>query len=196
MKNIDISIATTIEDLYEMINVRKSVFVEEQNIPESKEFDGNDFTGTHILAKINNQTIGAMRIRYFGDFVKFERMAVLKEHRNQVVSEQIMQAGIDFVSQKGFRTIRGLCKKELLPRWEKSGYEEIKGADHVKQNGIELIQIAYKIPENPHAIKLTDHPSILNKLEGNWQKAERSEKNDKISQIIQSLKNKQNPPEK
>lgn len=170
--NIKIELATS-EELYKgAMAVRKQVFVKEQGIPAKKEFDGNDFCSAHVVAYIQKRhrklPIGTMRIRFFSDFVKFERMAVTRNFRKTNVSEDIMQYGIQYASEKGYRKIYGTCKKELLPRWKKSGYKEISGAEQVEQNGMILIPISRDIPENPKAITMTSHPSLLTAKEGHW----------------------------
>lgn len=91
---IKVELATS-EALYKgAMAIRKQVFVKEQRIPESKEFDGNDFCAAHVVAYVqkNNRRlpIGTMRIRFFSDFVKFERMAVIRNFRKTNVAEDIM----------------------------------------------------------------------------------------------------------
>ena len=47
---IKVELATS-EALYKgAMAIRKQVFVKEQRIPESKEFDGNDFCAAHVVA--------------------------------------------------------------------------------------------------------------------------------------------------
>ena len=51
-EDVEIAVAQNQTDFDGMMVVRRQVFVDEQNIPENQEFDGNDFGATHILAKI------------------------------------------------------------------------------------------------------------------------------------------------
>lgn len=166
---IKVELATS-EALYKgAMAIRKQVFVKEQRIPESKEFDGNDFCAAHVVAYVqkNNRRlpIGTMRIRFFSDFVKFERMAVIRNFRKTNVAEDIMQYGLKYVAEKGYRQVYGMCKQELLPRWQQCGYHEIPGAERIEQNGMVLIPISLDLKENPQAIKMTSHPSLLTALE-------------------------------
>lgn len=152
--------------------VRKQVFVKEQGISARKEFDGNDYCAAHIVAYIQKENrilpIGTMRIRFFADFVKFERMAVTKNFRKTNVSADIMQYAVQYCSEKGYKSVYGMCKEELLPRWQACGYREIEGASRVEQNGMELIPICLKLPEADQVIKMTSNPSLLTALEGQW----------------------------
>ena len=170
--DIKVELATS-EDLYKAARaVRKQVFVKELGIQEDKEFDGNDFCSAHVVAYIQKRhrklPIGTMRIRFFSDFVKFERMAVTRNFRKTSVAEDIMQYGFDYVSQKGYRKIYGMCKEELLARWQRCGYHEIDGADKIKQNGMTLVPICRNLPQNPRALTITSDSSLLIAKEGHW----------------------------
>lgn len=63
-KSIEIVVVQKQADFDEAMKIRRKVFVEEQKIPEEKEFDGNDFVSTHLLAKVDGVAVGTMRIRY------------------------------------------------------------------------------------------------------------------------------------
>lgn len=190
---IKVELATS-EALYKgAMAIRKQVFVKEQRIPESKEFDGNDFCAAHVVAYVqkNNRRlpIGTMRIRFFSDFVKFERMAVIRNFRKTKVAEDIMQYGLKYVAEKGYRQVYGMCKQELLPRWQQCGYHEIPGAERIEQNGMVLIPISLDLKENPQAIKMTLHPSLLTALEGHWhEKMQEVRKSSMMKAIFWKLK--------
>lgn len=133
--------------------------------------------------------IGTMRIRFFSDFVKFERMAVIRNFRKTNVAEDIMQYGLKYVAEKGYRQVYGMCKQELLPRWQQCGYHEIPGAERIEQNGMVLIPISLDLKENPQAIKMTSHPSLLTALEGHWhEKMQEVRKSSMMKAIFWKLK--------
>jgi len=191
--DIKVELATS-EELYKAVKaVRKQVFVKEQGIPEDKEFDGNDFCSAHVVAYIQKRhrklPIGTMRIRFFSDFAKFERMAVTRNFRKTNVSENIMQYGFDYVAQKGYRKVYGMCKQELLSRWQRSGYHKIEGADKIEQNGMTLIPICRDIPQNARALTMISNPSLLTAKEGHWYDAPQKEKDSsKIETVFMKLK--------
>ena len=192
-KDIRVELATS-EELYKAAKaVRKQVFVKEQGIPEDKEFDGNDFCSAHVVAYIQKRPrklpIGTMRIRFFSDFVKFERMAVTRNFRKTNVAADIMQYGFDYAAQKGYRKIYGMCKQELLARWQRCGYHEIEGADKIEQNGMTLIPICCDIPQNPRALTMVSEPSLLTAKEGHWYDPPQKEKDfSKIETVLMKLK--------
>lgn len=167
-KSIEIVVVQNQADFDEVMKIRRVVFVDEQKIPAEQEFDGNDFVSTHILAKVDGVGVGTMRIRYFADFTKFERMAVLRGFRKTSVSSDIMNKGFEFVSRKGYRQVYGMCKKELLNRWRECGYERIEGAPVLRHNGMELIPIKRELPKDPKALHICSHPELLTAREDAW----------------------------
>ena len=88
---LNIVIVSNDSEFAQAMGIRRSVFVDECKLDEKKEFDGNDYCATHILALDGDTPVGTMRIRYFNGFVKMERMCVVKDYRKTDASEQIMQ---------------------------------------------------------------------------------------------------------
>lgn len=152
--------------------VREQVFVKEEGIPKDIEFDGNDGAAVHIIAYIQKQEniipVGTMRIRSFAGFVRFERMAVMRNFRKTDVSEAIMQYGFNYVAQKGYRKVGSYCKKELLSRWQRSGFYVDEAQKTVDLNGMKLIPICRDLPPNPRALTMNSDPYLLIAKEGHW----------------------------
>lgn len=188
-KSIEIVVVQNQADFDEVMKIRRKVFVEEQKIPEEKEFDGNDFVSTHLLAKVDGVAVGTMRIRYFADFTKFERMAVLRPFRKSDITDKIMNKGFEFVARKGYRQVYGMCKKELLNRWKACGYEKIEGAPVLQHNGMELIPIKRELPKNGRALNICSHPELLTAREDTWDEVLASSSNKNLM-LIANIKNK------
>lgn len=150
--------------------VRRQVFVKEQGIPESSDIDQNEGCSIYVLAYIQKRhrilPIGTMRIRSFAGFVEFERMAVIRNFRKTNVAEDIMQYAFDYVAQKGYRKVGAYCKKELLPRWQRSGFYENPEGEIIDQNGMKLIPICRDLPPHPRA--LTINSAYIKYPEGHW----------------------------
>ncbi|MBP5615503.1 MAG: hypothetical protein J6X42_03010 [Alphaproteobacteria bacterium] len=165
---VDIKIVSSEEQFSDAMSVRRQVFVDEQKISADLEFDGNDFGATHILAYVDDEPVGTMRIRYFKDFVKFERACVIKPFRKSNISELMMQTGLQFSAQKGYDLMYGMCKEELLSRWAQDNILPIEGAKEVSQNGMKLIPIAQQLPKAPYKIDRHTPFDVLLKKEGSW----------------------------
>jgi predicted GNAT family N-acyltransferase len=61
--------------------IRTLVYLGEQNCPWREEFDGNDYTATHVLGCVDGEPVATARIRWFGEFAKLERLAIRTEFR-------------------------------------------------------------------------------------------------------------------
>ena len=68
-------------NIKEIKEIRKVVFSDELNIPESYLFDEYDKTCNQFLIKNNEITIGTLRLRKENDAIKLERMAILPKFR-------------------------------------------------------------------------------------------------------------------
>ena len=170
---VDIKVVSSASEFSDAMEVREKVFVDELKIDPLLEFDGNDFTSTHILAYADDLPVGTLRIRYFNGFVKFERAAVLPEFRKTNVSALMVDAATRFCAAKGYDVMHSVCKKELLHRWAKDGAKPIEGAEEIIQNGQTLIPIEQKLPVVQKKIDIRTSVDILNKKEGTWFEGEK-----------------------
>ncbi|MBI1221013.1 MAG: GNAT family N-acetyltransferase [Bacteroidetes bacterium] len=76
--------------------IRKKVFVEEQEVDEGLEWDHEE-ESVHFLATLNGKAVGTARWRETGKGIKLERFAVLPEYRNQKVGEALLKAVLEDV---------------------------------------------------------------------------------------------------
>ena len=78
---IKVHLATTKQELQQVREIRKKVFIMEQNVPEDVEIDQYEDTSNHIIALIDDRFIGTARWRKTENGIKLERFAGLKEKR-------------------------------------------------------------------------------------------------------------------
>jgi predicted GNAT family N-acyltransferase len=83
--------------------IRRRVFVDEQGIAEALEFDGLDEAARHLLAMVDGEAAGTLRIRLLecGRIAKIERVAVLAEQRRHRVGRALMGAALDLARAQG-----------------------------------------------------------------------------------------------
>lgn len=81
----------TPQDLEAAYRIRKTVFVQEQGVPEEAEYDQHEATAHHYLATANGVPCGAARWRITENGIKLERFAVLPEYRNQAVGSHLLR---------------------------------------------------------------------------------------------------------
>ena len=87
---ININIVTTKEDYSDCLDIRKKVFIEEQNINEKLENDDSKVTAKYIIAKVALSSVGTARFRRTLTGIKLERFAVLKEYRNAGIGKELV----------------------------------------------------------------------------------------------------------
>lgn len=86
--------------------VRRSVFHIEQGVDPSLDLDGKDETADHILAYIENQPVGTVRVRYLDhQTAKIERLAVLSEFRGQGIGKRLMEEALNIAANKQINTV-------------------------------------------------------------------------------------------
>ena len=98
---VKIKLVNYSEETQGIEQIRRRVFHEEQNIDEELEFDGLDETSEHLLAYLNQEPIGTLRIREVNlKTVKIERLAVLSTARNQGIGRKLMEYAIALITEK------------------------------------------------------------------------------------------------
>ena len=56
---ISIRVAASLSDLMQVVAIRGAVYMGEQECPYDEEFDGNDFSSTHLLGYVGNEPAAA-----------------------------------------------------------------------------------------------------------------------------------------
>ncbi len=115
---ITVRVVRSMEEMTRVIAIRGAVYMGEQHCPFEEEFDGNDFSATHLICHKGREPVGCMRIRYFADFAKLERLAVRDESRNAGLAGQIVDAAIELCRKKGYRVLYAHSQKRLVNFWE------------------------------------------------------------------------------
>jgi MFS family permease len=92
---LTVQVARTVADLMRAVALRGAVYIGEQECPYEEEFDGNDFSATHLIGYVDGEPAGCMRIRYFADFAKVERLVVRKEFRSSGLARRIVQESVE-----------------------------------------------------------------------------------------------------
>jgi len=88
---MNIQIVNEDHELAQCMHLRRVVFIEEQEVPEELEIDGDDDACFHVLAKIDTTPVGAARFRYLEDKAKVQRVCVPAEQRGKGIGLEIMK---------------------------------------------------------------------------------------------------------
>jgi predicted GNAT family N-acyltransferase len=163
-----IRVVNGLDDMMRVAAIRSAVYIGEQACPYDEEFDGNDLAATHLLALIDNEPVGCMRIRFFGDFAKLERLAVRKEYRRSRTAFDLVRASVALCKEKGYSRIYGHAREDYVPFWQSFGFK-------LKQNGAPFafsdqvfVEMIDEIEPSSTALSLKDDPYRLIRPEGHW----------------------------
>jgi predicted GNAT family N-acyltransferase len=165
---IRVRVARSMEDIGRIFAVRSATFQAEQACPYDEEFDGNDFCATQLLATIGDDPAGCIRIRYFGDFAKIERLAVRREYRNARLSGQLIRAALNHCARKGFSRIYGHSRADLVAFWQGHGFEVIPEREPFHFSDVAYVEIQAELHPDPLAISFGIDPMVSIRPEGLW----------------------------
>ncbi|MBC8242544.1 MAG: GNAT family N-acetyltransferase [Alphaproteobacteria bacterium] len=164
---IEVSVVRNQEDWAKVIAIRAIVYIHEQQCPYDEEFDGNDFCGTQFIGTVDGEPAGTLRVRYFADCAKFERLGVRKEFRKGQVGLSIMRYAYDLCSKKGFKVIIGQTQSQVIPFMQRHFNAEVVGAEHhFSDHSCFPVEIPIK-PANDTMGRHTDFMK-LTRPEGEW----------------------------
>ncbi len=165
---IEISVARTVEDIFQVFSVRSATYLAEQFCLYSEEFDGNDFCSTHWLGKIDGDAAGCIRARFFGDFAKIERLAVRQEYRSSRLAFQLVRAAIDHCQRKGYRTLFGHSRLDLQRFWKVFGFKPVEGRPLIDFANVKYAEMRLDLPPLENAVSLSMDPMHILRPEGAW----------------------------
>lgn len=114
-------------------DLRRTVFIDEQHVPEELEWDDADEKSRHVLAlTVHGEPIGTGRLLPDGHI---GRMAVVREWRGKGVGSAILRTLLDIARQEGLRTVRLNAQIHALDFYARHGFSVVPG-DEFMEAGI------------------------------------------------------------
>ncbi|ROQ45608.1 putative GNAT family N-acyltransferase [Stenotrophomonas maltophilia] len=169
---ISIRVARTLHDLTDVIAVRSIVYVEEQHCPLHEEFDGNDVAGsTHLLATLDEEAAGVLRIRWFADFAKVERVAVRRRYRGGMVSKALLQSAFSLAEDKGYRRMLLHIEPSLVEYYLRHGFQPRAGRPRFHYSDREYMEVIKELMPASDAISMDSPALCVVRPEGAWREA-------------------------
>jgi predicted GNAT family N-acyltransferase len=99
--------------------IRREVFIREQGIPESEEWDGEDADCIHVLATLNREPVGTGRLNRAG---KIGRIAVMSGTRGRGIGTRILRCLILEARRHGIREPFLHAQVQAVPFYERLGF--------------------------------------------------------------------------
>lgn len=99
--------------------VRRGVFIVEQQVPESEEWDEDDPVSVHVLATLNREPVGTGRLNPAG---KIGRIAVVAGMRDRGIGTTILRLLLQEAYHRGLREPYLHAQLQAVPFYEKLGF--------------------------------------------------------------------------
>ncbi len=99
--------------------IRKSVFIDEQHVPEELELDARDKQCTQFLATINSKPVATARLTAEG---QIGRMAVLREYRDRGIGSRLLDAVIEQVKRDGHKQVFLHAQVDAVNFYQQHGF--------------------------------------------------------------------------
>jgi predicted GNAT family N-acyltransferase len=165
---IGVTVARNFEDLNRVVAMRSAVYIGEQECPYDEEFDGNDLSATHLLVYVGDEPAGCLRVRFFADFAKIERLVIRKEFRKTRAAFHVVRAGFRLCQMKGYRQVYGHSQTRLVNFWSRFGFRVMENRKPFVFSDFDYVEIVADIERDPDAVTLGADPYLIIRPEGRW----------------------------
>lgn len=140
---VAIKLASTADEFLQCYALRAAVFM--GGVPYSEEFDGQHFGATHLRARLGNEPIGALRVRWFQSFAMPERLAVMQRFRGRKVGQRLLERARVPAESRGCNILYTRVSPDQATYFEKQRWRRLEGGR------IQLARqtVAFVRPVNP-----------------------------------------------
>ncbi|GBF56943.1 acetyltransferase [Candidatus Phycosocius bacilliformis] len=166
----EITVAHRLDEIMQVISLRAIAYMHEQSCPYDEEIDGNDFAGaTHLIARLAGEPVGCVRLRWFAQFFKVERVAVLPRYRKSGLGAALLDASFELGAKKGYHHALGHVEPSIVGLWNRAcGVTARPGRPHLAFSDHEYVEVEKFLPGRDDAIHANSDPMVLLRPEGEW----------------------------
>ncbi len=104
--------------------IRSEVFIKEQQVDPSEEWDDDDHSAIHLIVIKQDQAIATARLTQQG---KIGRMSVLKAYRQQGIGSKMLSQLVQLAQQQQMNTITLWAQTHAKTFYRKHGFVEQGG---------------------------------------------------------------------
>ena len=119
---VTIRLAMKMEDSLHAFAIRAATFIGELDVPYSEEFDGHDFSATHVIAYVGNEPVGTIRMRWLQSFAMPERLAVIQRFRGHDIGGLLLERCRLLAQGRGCSTLYLQAPPADVKYFEKQGW--------------------------------------------------------------------------
>lgn len=134
-------------DLNEAFRIRKEVYVGEQGVPLTDEFDEFDTLNRfcdHILVFYRGQAVGTGRVRVLHGLGKLERICILQPYRKYGLGKIIVQALEEIAVENGLSQVNLHGQTHAEGFYKQLGYQT--SSDVFMEDGIPHVLMVKDLP--------------------------------------------------
>ena len=121
--------------------IRTAVFVQEQGVDASDEYDAFEEVSQHYLVTVGSKAVATARWRFTPNGIKLERFAVLPTYRGEGIGQYLVKKMIEEV-QKHAKPIYLHAQIQVVNFYQKLGFEK-EGA-LFEESGIQHFKMLFK----------------------------------------------------
>lgn len=131
MPQVTVSVITTPQQMQQALEVRRRVFIEEQQVPEEEEIDEHDLpkawgrTAVHVVGRLHGRSVATARLILDtepGALPHIGRVSVLRDFRSLGYGRTIMVALHEEARERGFTGVTLAAQLHAIPFYERLGY--------------------------------------------------------------------------
>ncbi len=131
------------EALKDAFNVRREVFIREQNVPEDEEFDEADLMSHHVIIYENSRPAATGRLFKDNETWIIGRISVLKEYRGKHAGKLVVRNLLEKAVELGAAEVNIHAQTHAVSFYEKFGF--VAFGDTFLEAGIEHISMVKRI---------------------------------------------------
>jgi predicted GNAT family N-acyltransferase len=156
------------EELTRALAVRAAVYVGEEECPYAEEYDGNDFCAAHFLGLVEEEPVATLRVRFFANFAKIERLAVRREYRGLGVASQLVMEAKEYCRRKGYQSVAAHSRTNLLDFWRDQGFKVKRDRAPFRFSDYEYTETWCALSPHHGSIEPDCDPYVLIRPENEW----------------------------
>ncbi|PYZ93334.1 GNAT family N-acetyltransferase [Salipaludibacillus keqinensis] len=122
---IRVEVAGTEQQLKDVYNIRRQVFIVEQGVPEEIEVDDQEKASIHFVAYEEERPVGAGRMRVMDLTAKAERVCVLSDDRSRGIGALIINKMEEVARENELELLKLNSQIQAEDFYKRLGYETV-----------------------------------------------------------------------